>query len=289
MTPDEAREIAIEVSGGHRIPWFGAHRAERDRRYLARPFAPPVERRKVRLARQSPEQGVYAPDARGRTQDTVALGSLVDAAQEPHRFSESRVAARSRVRTRSSRIRRAPSYPYNPASRKSLGERHRCPRATSGRCRPGLVITTSGLASSILLACPLKSGEMTTPTSGPRACNSAARNLRSSRGAPTSSTTAPASARKRASGISSPVSPAKKILFPLMRFRRAPRSSQADLARTTSLVLDPASSATSCTKRAVPSTPTGMRVLTTVAPRFSAAVAAAFRFGSITPTTVPSP
>ena len=45
--------------------------------------------------------------------------------------------------------------------------------------------------------------------------------------------------------ISSPVSPVKKILFPLMRFLRTPKSSHTDLARTTSLIRDPASSATS--------------------------------------------
>src|SRR3712207_7365786 len=44
----------------------------------------------------------------------------------------------------------------------------------------------------------------------------------------------------------------------------------------------PASAATSCIKRAVPSTPTGVSVLTTVAPRTSAARAAAVRLGSTT-------
>jgi hypothetical protein len=71
------------------------------------------------------------------------------------------------------------------------------------------------------------------------------------------------------------VSPAKKILFPLTRLRKVPSSSHTARARITSLVRAPASSATSCRNRAVPSTPMGMSVLTTLPPRSRAAPAAA--------------
>jgi hypothetical protein len=52
---------------------------------------------------------VHAPHARSHPQDAVAPRPFVDAAQELHRFTESRASARSKVCTRSSRIRRAPS------------------------------------------------------------------------------------------------------------------------------------------------------------------------------------
>jgi hypothetical protein len=73
------------------------------------------------------------------------------------------------------------------------------------------------------------------------------------------------------------VSPAKKILFPRMRPRRCSRLFHTSRARPSWLDFRPAAADTSCIKRAVPSTPMGMSVGTTFAPRSAAAREAADR------------